>query len=35
MKNQDKHKFKDLFHEGHKYNKWFDIQEDEKSDDDK
>ena len=33
MENNNKHKFKDLFLEGHNYNKWFDIQDDKESDD--
>ena len=32
IKEQDKHKFKALFLEGHGYNRWFNIQDNEKSD---
>ena len=40
VKSHDKHRFKDLFIEGHNYSKWFHIQDDEEpdneeSDDDK
>ena len=32
IKEQDKHKFKAIFLEGHGYNRWFNIQDNEKSD---
>ena len=35
MKKYDKHKFKDLFLEGHSFKKWFDIQNNEESDNEK